>query len=141
VATYMTLGTRGPITGAKDISTGPNAGNYTVTFDQLVWNITTPFFECYRITLDGQPESSFIMYMDQKRWEVQQVGDFNSWEPLVPMLLIPSTVLLYMFDYAPTTIHQPGIPDNIAPTVTMWLRADMDIPANAATGLGQGIGK
>lgn len=123
---YIGLGTRGPVVGVPD-TTGLNVGNWTVTLNEAVFNTSMPFFECYRITLTGAPNSHFTMNIDQKQWEVSQPGSNNSWEGLEPMLLIPGNIVYFLFD--------DPVSDGKPPSVTVWLRYDLSIPANAAQGL------
>ena len=121
---YVGLGVRGPVAGVKD-TTGLNSGNWTVTIDQSILTTNIPYFECYRIVVNGAANSRFRIFIDQKQWEVAMPGLVNSWEGIQPMLLVPTSTLYFLWDDPAT--------DNTPPSVYMWLRYDPSIPANAAT--------
>lgn len=129
MTTYIPLGAR-YATGAVT-SMGTNSGNWTVTFPPDVINCNTPYFEIYHIVIQGAPSSTFTVYIDNYQWDTSQQGYLNSWDPSQPMPLQPGQTL-YFYWSDPDT-------DNTPPSVTIWLRYDIDIPANNQNSL-QGVG-
>lgn len=121
---YVTLGSRGPLLGGPDTS-GLNPGNWTIRADQSVWVTQMPYFECYRMTVNGKANSTMKIYLNQKLWEVSIPGGVNSWEGIQPMLLGPSDELFFCWDNPAT--------DGLQPSATLWLRYDDSIQANAVT--------
>lgn len=120
MATYVGLGSR-QATGTVD-TTGLNPGNWTVAFDAAVLAINIPYFEIYKMIVTGAPGSTFTVWVDNRRWDIAQRGDLNSWDPQQPLQLQPGLAVYFMYS-DPTS-------DNTPPTVTIWLRYDQDIEAN-----------
>ncbi len=121
MSTYVPLGNR-TATGEPD-QTGQNPGNWTVTFDSSVINVNVPFFECYQITVTGAPGSTFTVFINLQSWSQSNNGQLNAWDPSQPLYIRPGdTIYFYYSD--PAT-------DGIPPVVTLWLRYDQDIGANA----------
>lgn len=117
MATYLYLGPR-KITGIPD-QTGNNAGNWTVTFDQSVWP-DVPYFEIYKMLINGAPNSTFDVFIGAAQWEMNQRGDTNVWNGA--QQLTPGTELKYYWS--------DPISDNNPPVVILWLRYDTSIPQN-----------
>lgn len=124
MATYVTLGPRGPATGAAD-TTGLNPGNWTVVFDPATINCNMPFFEVCHIVVNGVAGSTFSVWVDAFQWDTNQNGYKNSWDPAVPLPMKPGQYLYFMWSDPDT--------DNSPPIVTIWLRFDADIKGNADT--------
>jgi hypothetical protein len=122
MSTYVDLGPRGAVTGQPD-NTGNNPGNWTVTFDPATLNFTLPFVEIYHIVISGAAGSSFTLWIDVHQWDGNQQGFINSWDPAQPITIRPGQYV-YFYWSDPVT-------DNNPPTVTIWMRYDQDIQANA----------
>jgi hypothetical protein len=127
VSTYVPLGSRN-LTGVAD-NTGNNTGNWTVSFTPDVLNCNLPYFEVCHIVVAGAGGSNFGVYIDLQFWDTNQNGFLNSWDPAVPMPLRPGQTLYFYYS--------DPITDNTPPVITVWLRYDQDIRANAAAMLNQ----
>jgi len=127
VSTYVTLGSR---VGSKNTGqvaqdkTGFNPGNWTVAFSPNDLNVNVPYFEVAHIVVNGQAGSSFSVYIDSIQWDANQNGFLNSWDPSVPLPLRPGQ---WLYFYWSNTVAS-GNP----PSLVIWLRYDIDIPANRA---------
>lgn len=113
--TYTTLGARGPITGAAD-TTGNNKGNWTVTFDPSILNVTLSQFEVYKMIVAGAPGSSFNVYVENKQWDTAVFGQQNSWDPQQPLIMRNGQTLFFYYN--------DPVTDLTPPVVTIWLRYD-----------------
>jgi hypothetical protein len=114
---YVGLGPR-RLTGVAD-NQGINPGNWTVSFTPAIINVNVPYFEIYKIVVQGAAGSTFTVFVDNNQWDTSQFGQNNSWDPSQPMQLNPgNTVYFYYND--PVTDASP-------PTVVIWLRYDTDI--------------
>jgi len=111
--------------GAPDV-TGLNTGNWTITFDSQALGAKVPYFEVYKMVVAGATGTTAVIRIDNRDWDVIQRADVNSWEAGSPMPLVPGQTV-YFFWSDPIT-------DLEAPEVTMWLRYDLEIPANQAVG-------
>lgn len=130
MSTYVPLGPRGPQQGAPD-QTGHNPGNWTVVFDPATINCSVPYFEVCHIVVNGAAGASFDVFVDIQKWDSNQNGFANSWDPSVPLSMRPGQYL-YFYYSDPTTDATP-------PTVTIWLRYDQDIIANRNSMFGQQV--
>lgn len=125
MTTYVNLGYRlatpfnGQVTADK---TGNNPGKWTVTFDPSWVNVNVPFFEVYRIVVQGAKGCQFTTFIDLAQWDSPQRGDTNVWDPQNPLPLTPGTYLYFYFSDEAT--------DGFPPTMTIYLRYDQDIFAN-----------
>jgi hypothetical protein len=117
MATYLNLGPR-KLTGLLD-QTGNNPGNWTVRFDQAVFP-DVPYFEVYKMLINGAPNSTFDMFIGAAQWEQNQRGDINTWNGV--QQLTPGTELYFYWS--------DSTADDNPPTVTLWLRYDTSIPQN-----------
>lgn len=120
MSTYATLGSV-VAEGAEDV-TGLNEGNWTVTLGAAELGTKVPFFEVYKMVIAGAQGSTAVIRIDNRNWDFVQRADVNSWEPGAPLPLRPGQTL-YFFWSDPVT-------DEIRPEVTLWLRYDLDLPAN-----------
>lgn len=130
MSTYVSLGSRLGSVNTGQVAadnTGNNTGNWTVQFTPDDINCNVPFFEISHIVVNGAPGAAFNLWIDLMQWDTNQIGDSNSWDPAVPVPLKPGQ---YVYFYYSTPTNQA------APTVTLWLRYDIDIPANKAVLLG-----
>lgn len=116
--TYITLGSRGPITGVAD-NTQLNTGNWTVSFTPDVINVNVPQAEVYKIVVSGAPNTTFNVYVDRQLWDVGVYGALNSWDPQMPLVIRPGQALYFCYSDA--------ISDGVPPIVTIWLRYDNDL--------------
>ena len=115
---YRTLGSR-KATGAAD-TTGKNPGNWTVTFDPGLINITIPEFECYKLIVSGAgPTATFDVFVDAQQWDTAVYAVHNSWDPTQP-LLVRSGQYLYFYYSTPAT-------DGNKPVITAWFRYDVTL--------------
>ena len=115
---YRTLGSR-KATGAAD-TTGTNPGNWTVTFDPGLLNVTIPEFEVYKIIVGGAgPTATFNVFVDAQQWDTAVYAVHNSWDPTQP-LLVRSGQYLYFYYSTPST-------DGNQPSITVWLRYDVTL--------------
>lgn len=128
MSTFVPLGPRGPLVGKLD-TTGFNVGNWTVVFDPATINCNVPYFEVCHIVVNGAAGAQFSVFVDLQQWDTNQNGFANSWDPSVPISLKPGQ---YLYFY-----YSDNVADNTPPTITIWLRYDQDIRANAAAMLNQ----
>ena len=79
---YVTLGSRGPLTGVKDNSV-LNPGNWTVSFTPDIINVNLSQFEVYKIVvLCTKPTLvTFDVYVDAFKWDTGVYGNRNSLGP------------------------------------------------------------
>jgi hypothetical protein len=123
MSTYVSLGPRGPVKGLAD-NTNLNPGNWTVTFDPNTMNTQAPYTEVCKMVVSGSAiGSTFTIYNGDFQWDSVQQGYNNSWDPNVAMPYKPGQYIYFFFSGADTDGHQP--------IVTLWLRYDQDIQANA----------
>lgn len=115
---YLNLGPR-KVVGSAD-QTGNNLGNWTVVFDPGVQSVNVPYFEVYKMLINGAPNSTFDVFIGANQWELNQRGDINTWNGA--QQLTPGTQL-YFYWSDPVTDDNP-------PTVIIWLRYDTGIPQN-----------
>lgn len=115
---YVTLGSRGPITGAADNS-GKNPGNWTVAFTPAILNVNTSQFEVYKMIVAGAPNTTFNVFVDTWQWDTAIYGTLNSWDPVQPLILRPGQTLYFCYS--------DPITDNTPPVCTVWLRYNTDI--------------
>lgn len=126
MSTYVTLGSK-VAKGAED-TTGLNEGNWTVTFGPAALGATVPFFEACKIVIAGAAGSTAVIQIDNRNWDYVQRADANSWEAGDPMPLTPGQTVYFFWS--------DPVSDDIPPEVTMWLRYDLEIPANQAAAPG-----
>lgn len=113
--TLVTLGSRGPVKGAKD-TTNFNPNNWTVAFTPDIINVNVSQFEVYKMVVKGAANTTFNVYVDNFLWDVGIYGTLNSWDPVQPLILRPGQNLYFAYS-DPTS-------DNTPPTCTIWLRYD-----------------
>lgn len=114
---YVTLGSRGPITGTLD-NTGLNPGNWTAAFTPNIINVQLSQFEVYKIVVFCAKLAlvTFDVYVDVQKWDTGVYGNRNSWDPTQPLILRAGQSL--NFNYSnPTT-------DGTPPIVWIWMRYD-----------------
>ena len=116
---YITLGARGPVTGAVDTS-GHNPGKWTVAFTPDILNVTVSEFEVYKMIVAGAVNTTFTVWVENWQWDVGVYGTLNSWDPVQPLILRPGQTLYFCYSDATA--------DNTPPVVTVWLRYNTDVP-------------
>jgi hypothetical protein len=116
--TLITLGSRGPVTGAKDF-TGMNPGNWTIAFTPNILSVNVPQFQIYKMIVKGAVNTTFQVWVDDRQWDVGIYGALNSWDPTQPLVMRPGETLFFMYS-DPTT-------DNTPPVATVWVRYDSEI--------------
>jgi hypothetical protein len=112
---YITLGSRGPVTGKAD-TTGLNPGNWTISFTPDIIDVNQPQFEVYKMIVHGAPNTTFNVYIDNALWDTGIYGTQNSWDPTQPLIMRPGNTLSFTYS-DPVTDGQP-------PVCTIWLRYD-----------------
>jgi hypothetical protein len=113
--TLVTLGSRGPVTGAADTTT-KNTGNWTIAFTPDIINVNVPQFEVYKMVVKGANATTFNVYVDNYLWDVGIYGALNSWDPTQPLILRPGQSLFFAYS--------DPITDDNPPVATIWLRYD-----------------
>lgn len=116
--TYVTLGSRGPVTGIAD-QTGNNKGNWTVSFTPDILSFTVPQAEVYKMIVRGAANSEFDVYVESKQWDTAVYGARNSWDPTQTLILRPGETLYFYYN--------DPVTDNTPPVVTIWLKFDKDL--------------
>lgn len=120
--TYIGLGSRSLIASAD--TTGLNKGNYTSAFTPAVINSNVPYFEVHHMVVENVPiGNSAQIVINAKSYGFTQPFTGSEWDPAQPINLNPSDELDFLWNIA-TTVTQ-------IPQVTIWLRYDPAIPANA----------
>lgn len=119
---YITLGSRGPLTGVKD-NTGFNTGNWTISFTPDIINVNVPQFEVYHMVVKGAANTTLTVYVDLAQWDIATYGTLNAWDPEQPLILKPGQTL-YFYYSDPVTDATP-------PVATIWLRYDPSITTTA----------
>lgn len=117
--TNVGLGARMAV-GVAD-TTGNNKGNWTVTFDPNALAISTsiPYFEMYKMVVNGAPGSALRVFVDLYQWSGTLQGGNNEWDPAQPLQLQQGQTM-YVYYSDPITDQTP-------PTVTIWLRYDKSL--------------
>jgi|ERR1700683_2117687 hypothetical protein len=116
--TLVTLGSRGPVTGAADTTT-KNPGNWTIAFTPDIINVNVPQFEIYKMIVKGAQSTTFSVYVDNFLWDVGVYGTLNSWDPVQPLIMRPGQGLYFAYS-DPTS-------DGTPPVATIWVRYNTDI--------------
>ena len=129
MATFIPLGSRA-VTAAKDI-TGTNTGNLTTRFDVATLGFKVPYIEIYHAAIADVPsEAVATIYINNQLWGFTAPGAGSSagagteWAPPWGMLLRPGDEVNFLWSVPAATTP--------VPVVTLWLRFDIDIPANRA---------
>lgn len=116
--TNVTLGSRGPVTGAVDTTTF-NPGNWTVAFTPDIINVNVPQFEVYKMVVAGASDTTFNVYVDNYLWDVGIYGTLNSWDPTQPLIMRPGQSLYFCYS--------DPVTDETPPVCTIWVRYNTDI--------------
>jgi hypothetical protein len=87
-------------------------GNWSVTFDQDIFAVSTGAFEVYHIALTGPLGSLVQVWTDRTFYDITNHGDINSWDPNNPMELTGGKTLYFYWN--------TGLVP--APLVTIWMR-------------------
>jgi hypothetical protein len=113
---YITLGSRGPVTGTPD-TTGLNPGNWTISFTPDIINVNVfTQFEVYKMVVKGAPGTTFDVYVESKQWDTAIYGTKNSWDPQQPLIMRPGETLSFLYS--------DPVTDNSPPKAWIWLRYD-----------------
>lgn len=119
---YIGLGSRYLVATAD--TTGLNTGNYTNAFSPAVLNINVPYCEIYHMVVQNVPiGNSANIVVNGKQWGFTEPNGGSEWDPAQPLLLLPGDEVDFLWN-APSNGSQ-------APQVTVHLRYDPTIPANA----------
>lgn len=120
---YRDLGPTQPLTATID-QTHRNPGNWTVVADPQTLNCKVAQAEVHQITIKGGPiGSAMSLYRNQQAWNNIVQGWDNNYDPVNPLYIRPGDSL-FLFWNAPAAVW-PRVP-----TVTIWLRYDLDLPGN-----------
>lgn len=127
MSTFVPLGCRTGSVTYGQVEADPNnplgAGNWTITFDPNSLGVAgVPYYEVCHIVVNGAAGSLFQIFIDNNQWDTNQNGFANSWDPAVPLPLRPGN---YLYFY-----YSDPASDGTPPSATIWLRYDVDIPAN-----------
>jgi hypothetical protein len=112
---YVTLGSRGPVTGLPDNS-GHNPGNWTIAFTPDILNVNLSQFEVYHMVVNGAPNTNVKLYVNIAQWDIATYGTQNAWDPEQPLIMRPGETLYFCYSDAVT--------DNNPPNATIWIRYD-----------------
>jgi hypothetical protein len=115
---YVTLGSRGPVTGKLDNS-GHNPGNWTAAFTPDILSVTTSQFEVYKMIVAGAANTTFNVFVDTWQWDTAVYGTQNSWDPVQPLIVRPGQSVYFCYS--------DPVTDLTPPVVTIWLRYNTDI--------------
>lgn len=129
MATYLPLGPRA-VTAAAD-TTGLNAGNLTNAFSPQVLALNVPYAEVYHVAVTGVPAGAVAtIVVNTAKWGFTAPGLAGSVaagagtevEYSAGLLFEPGDEIDFLWSAASTATPKP--------LVTLWLRYDIDIPAN-----------
>lgn len=124
MADYITLGSRS-VTAVAD-TTGRNKGNYTNAFTPGVLAVDVPYFEAYHaLFTSAQLLAQVTVWINGAQWSFAAAGYGGGaeWDPVNPMLLRPGDEVYFFWNTASSV--------TTAPIVTLWLRYDAALQANA----------
>lgn len=122
MADYNTLGSR-QITAAAD-QTGLNAGNWTNAFTSADLP-STSVYEIYHAVVTGAPAgATAVVNIDARPFSFTApgFGGGSEWDPQQPPIITAGQEIYFLWSAAAA-----GTP----PVVTIWLRYDTALPANA----------
>ena len=129
MSTFVPLGPR-TVTASAD-GTGLNAGNLTNSFTPAVLGLHVAFAEIYHIAITGVPAGAVAtIVINNQTWGFTAPGLAASsaagagTEAVYPsgMLITPGDEIDFLWSSASSITPLPE--------VTIWLRYDIDIPAN-----------
>jgi hypothetical protein len=115
-----------PKTAAAD-QTGKNPGNYSAVYQQSDFRTNVPYFEIPRMVITGGVIlTTFTIYLATQLWDTAVIGygGITVWSARNPMILAPGQEVWILFNLT--------VSGNTAPSVTLWPRYDLAIPANRA---------
>jgi hypothetical protein len=122
MARYRDLGPTQKLTATID-KTGRNQGNWTIVFDHQILNCKVGLAEVHQITIDGPIGAGMSLWRNQQPWNQVVQGWANNYDPTNP-LYIRQGDSLFLFWHAAAGVWLP------APTATLWMRYDIDLPEN-----------
>jgi hypothetical protein len=122
MARYRDLGPTTLLKATID-ATGRNTGNWTIVADPQVLNCKVSQAEIHQINIDGPIGAAMELWRNQQRWNQVAQGWSNNYDPVNPLYIRPGDSI-FMFWLASAAVWSP------APTATIWLRYDMDLPGN-----------
>jgi hypothetical protein len=121
VVTYQDLGPSLSVTGVLDPFNRFLLGGWTASATPDKLNSKVGQAEVYQITVMGGPVgSSFLLYRNNQLWNTVAQGWNNNWDPFNPLYIRQGDSLFFYWNSA-------ALP---APVVSIWMRADLDNPAN-----------
>jgi hypothetical protein len=121
VATYQDLGPSPVVPAALDPANKFVQGCWSALYPDNKLNTKMGVAEAYQITVMGGPVgSSFLLYRNNQLWNTVLQGWNNNYDPFNPLYVRQGDGLFFYW-------NSTAAP---APIVTIWLRADLDNPAN-----------
>lgn len=124
-ASYRDLGPTQKLTGTHDTS-GANpygTGMWSVIFAAADLGFRVGQAEMYQANIDGPIGSSFQVWRNLRQWSIVAQGWANSDDPTQPMLLRNGDQVAFYWNSSAAP----------APTATLWLRYDTELPENQVT--------
>ncbi len=122
MARYRDLGPTNLLKATPD-RTLRNTGNWTIVADPQTLNCKVAQAEIHQISLDGPIGSALDVYRNTQLWNHVQQGWKNNYDPVNPLYVRPGDSV-FLFWLAASGLWLP------APTATIWLRYDLDLPGN-----------
>lgn len=122
---YRDLGPSMPLTATPD-QTGNNPGNWTIVAGPQELNCKVAQAEVYQMTINGPAGTTFKLLRNGRLWNDVIQGYSNVYDPVNPLYVRPGDSL--NFYWRADTSRLP------APTVTLWLRYDLQLPENVYPG-------
>jgi hypothetical protein len=119
---YRDLGTTGELKATPD-QTGRNQGNWTIVADPQVLNCKVGLAEVSQITIDGPIGAALALWRNQQCFNRVVQGWANNYDPQNPLFIRPGDSLFFFWN-AKAGVWLP------APTCSIWLRYDLDLPEN-----------
>ncbi len=132
MSTYIDLGLRS-VAGTAD-QTGHNPGNLTCSFAVAALGFNVPYVQAYHIAITScPPGGSANILLDNNQWGFTApgfggtggTGGGSEIEYETGMLLNPGSEIDFLWSVVTGTTP--------VPTVSIWFRYDLDIPANKVT--------
>jgi hypothetical protein len=112
------LGKRGPVTGKAD-TTGLNTGNWTIAFTPDILATQVPELLIYKVQIEGALGSSFDVYIENVKHDVNVFGNQNSWfDDSDQLVLRPGETLYFMYSNPSN--------DGSPPVATIFLRYNFE---------------
>lgn len=123
---YRDLGPTMKLSAVPD-PTGNNLGNWTVVAGPQDLNCKVALAEVYQITINGPVGTTFKLLRGTRLWNDVVQGWSNVYDPTNPLYIRPTDTLFFYWRADITRLP--------IPTVTIWLRYDIQLPENQYPGV------